>query len=292
MLEKAKKDKETRKWIYEQTHGTGPARVQAFQAHDGNVPYSQEEFEVEWDGEKADVDVRTWEDNVKYGFGYGGYGGGYGGGYAGHGGVHGQSAWEIHEQAERWMREEDTKRKERARREAERAERVREEMRRIEERVQRKVEDAKRQILEQRQVRIDSRERRDRERAERAWKSYEGRWQAILSSSAPSASTSSLTSNGDEDLHFSNIPWPTFTKPKSPAGLTGLEIASFFLCPHHSVGVSNKDRIRAGLRLYHPDRFRKIAPRVTKEEKAIVDEGVGIVARVLNDLLAREASRI
>ncbi|KZT40565.1 hypothetical protein SISSUDRAFT_973356, partial [Sistotremastrum suecicum HHB10207 ss-3] len=84
---------------------------------------------------------------------------------------------------------------------------------------------------------------------------------------------------------FSNIPWPTFSKPRSPSSLTGLEIASFFLCPHHSVGVSNKDRIRAGLRLYHPDRFRKIAGRVKANEKSAVDEGVGIVARVLNDLL-------
>lgn len=48
-----------------------------------------------------------------------------------------------------------------------------------------------------------------------------------------------------------------------------------------------KDRVRSALRRWHPDRFGRILAKVRDEDKARVEEGVGLVVRCLNDLLER-----
>ncbi|TDL26300.1 hypothetical protein BD410DRAFT_704853, partial [Rickenella mellea] len=107
-----------------------------------------------------------------------------------------------------------------------------------------------------------------------AWRNYETRWQSIPSSK--------------EKLTFRSIPWPLLSPPSKPQSITLAGVTYFLLSPLHSGNQSNKERIKEALRRWHPDRFRRLMSRVPEEEKAAVEEGVGAVARFLNELLSRQ----
>jgi hypothetical protein len=106
----------------------------------------------------------------------------------------------------------------------------------------------------------------------KAWKGYEERWARIAG-------------NTEEQLSFARIPWPTVTRPKDAAGITKGNIREFLLSRHHSRDVSNKDRIRAALKSWHPDKFKRILDRVEEKERGRVEEAAGLVARCLNGLM-------
>jgi hypothetical protein len=105
-----------------------------------------------------------------------------------------------------------------------------------------------------------------------AWKGYEQQWARI-------------TSNTEEPLSFATIPWPTVAKPTDATGITKDNIREILLSRHHSKDVSNKDRIRAALKLWHPDKFKRTLDRVEEQERAQVEEAAGVVARCLNGLM-------
>jgi hypothetical protein len=65
-------------------------------------------------------------------------------------------------------------------------------------------------------------------------------------------------------------------------------ICEFLLSPAHSPGVSSKDRIRAALRRWHPDKFARLLGLVVESDRDAVTDGVGIVVRCLNEMLERE----
>lgn len=111
----------------------------------------------------------------------------------------------------------------------------------------------------------------------RAWQTYEDRWAALTS-----------TTDSSEDLTFRSIPWPTFTSPRSANDITPTRIAMFVLSPFHSNAQSRKDRIRSALRRWHPDRFGRLLARVAEQDKAGVEEAVGVIVRCLNNLLEKE----
>ena len=106
----------------------------------------------------------------------------------------------------------------------------------------------------------------------KAWKGYEERWAAISGKS-------------EERLSFAKMPWPTTTPPKDAASITKDGIREFLLSRHHSKDVSNKDRVRAALKLWHPDKFKRTLDRVEGEDRALVEEAAGVVARCLNGLM-------
>jgi len=180
-----------------------------------------------------------------------------------------------------WKRREAEIRHRVLHREVERARIIREEMRRTEERIRQRREAERRNIVEERaRIYLERRERERRELARlekataEAWTSYETQWAAMQ------ASTDTVT--------FSSIPWPLLPVPDSPDSMESADIASFLLSPSHSTSQSRKERIRAAQLRWHPDRFRRFMGRVAEEDKAAVEEGVGVVARCLNDLMARE----
>ena len=65
-------------------------------------------------------------------------------------------------------------------------------------------------------------------------------------------------------------------------------IREFLLSPAHSPEVSSKDRIRAALRRWHPDKFARVLGLVVESDRDAVADGVGIVVRCLNEMLERE----
>ena len=162
---------------------------------------------------------------------------------------------------------------------------IREELRRLQ--AQRNETDKCRAAYERRKAVEDERERqrvrrREKERiqkdtAEReAWEGYEAAWAKLASNESSS-----------EPLSFEAIPWPLLSTPKGVDDIRPARITMFVLSPQHSRGQTTKDRVRAALRRWHPDRFGRILARVKEEDRTRVEEGVGIVARCLNDLLER-----
>lgn len=164
---------------------------------------------------------------------------------------------------------------------------------------QQRHEDQKRQQQERRALREERKRvehtRRAREIAN-AWSSYETRW-TLLSQSQGRRQLGGTSSS----LTFERIPWPVADSPldgRRTTRRTALDehehllrpeaICEFILSPAHSPGVSSKDRIRAALRRWHPDKFARVLGMVAESDRDAVADGVGIVVRCLNEMLERE----
>jgi hypothetical protein len=186
--------------------------------------------------------------------------------------------YEFWDAGTRWMKHEEESRRLAVDREREREKTrlVQEELRRIEARVRQRQNQERERLAEER---MKANAERERVRAERvlvdAWRDYETRWAALM------RSTDAIT--------FGTIPWPMTTAPASLAGIRPADIVLFLFSPVHSQNQSRKDRLKSALLRWHPDRFRRLLRRVSADDRARVEEGVGIVARCLNDLMARES---
>jgi hypothetical protein len=138
----------------------------------------------------------------------------------------------------------------------------------------------RRKTLEEERER--ERRRQESEKAQRAalerrrWKEYDDRWAHVTSAE-----------HTTEPLTFATIPWPMVAPPRVVEDIRPARIAMFILSSQHSEGQTMKERIKNALRRWHPDRFGRLLTRVNEEDRAKVEEGAGIVARCLNDLLER-----
>lgn len=135
----------------------------------------------------------------------------------------------------------------------------------------------KRKVAEQERDRQRQRKRElyklRKDAAERAaWESYETEWNKLLSGET------------SEPLTFASIPWPLIIPPQSTDDIRPARVTIFILSQSHSQGQTMKDRVRSALRRWHPDRFGRILAKVRNEDKAKVEEGVGIVVRCLSTL--------
>lgn len=168
-----------------------------------------------------------------------------------------------------------------------------EEIKRIQARAQKKKAQ-ERSLLAAQRVRMAERDRekereKELERARQesarvniasseAWRVHESRWATI--------------SEGSEPLKFRTIPWPLVSRPSNSAEIIPTGIVAFLLSPLHSPAQSRKNRIRMALLRWHPDRFQKFLSRVSEKDRQAVSDGVGIVARCLNELMEKETRAI
>ncbi|KAF8897034.1 hypothetical protein CPB84DRAFT_1681698 [Gymnopilus junonius] len=186
-------------------------------------------------------------------------------------------------EAEQWMREEERARRVAQEREKARA-RIQDELRRIEARFQQKREAERREREEARHrayAEQQEREKRDRVKLDTlilgAWDNYEKHWTSMTASTEP--------------LEFKKIPWPLILPPRNIDDITQDAIVALLFSPLHSQNQRRKDRIRSAQLRWHPDRFRRHLGRVPEKDRAMVEEGVGIVARHLNELMEKEKQR-
>lgn len=118
-----------------------------------------------------------------------------------------------------------------------------------------------------------------------SWTGYETRWRTLKSSSS---------------LTFSNIPWPVATSMPimDVEGIDPQLVAEFISSSDQqqqsqTQASSSKKRIRAALLRWHPDRFNAtILKNVVKSDRKAVQDGVGKVVRILNDMLAKEGGAV
>lgn len=146
----------------------------------------------------------------------------------------------------------------------------------------RKAEEAD---MERRRGEALQRSQEKRKQAEKQlWATYESRWASIAGSSSAKKRTEPLT--------FRSIPWPMFVQPENVEDISPARITLFVLSLSHSEGQSRKERIKAALRRWHPDRFGRWIARVDECDRRKVEEGAGIVVRCLNDLLERDDDQV
>lgn len=161
-------------------------------------------------------------------------------------------------------------------------EREKEEKRRKEWRARK---EQKRKEEEEERDHLKRRAEREERRKQMALQKYNEKWMILLSTSHPDRPTTGT-------LFFSDIPWPQFETPASPAELNPASMKDFVLTPSAADLVANiarpvKDMLRVHFLRFHPDKFNgKIMPLVSAEgdERMAVAEGVGIVMHCLNTL--------
>ncbi|PIL37710.1 hypothetical protein GSI_01404 [Ganoderma sinense ZZ0214-1] len=139
--------------------------------------------------------------------------------------------------------------------------------------------------------------RRERLRAVEMRELYETRWKTLLAPGIPTASS-------EPTLGLADIPWPVYqmysdkTRLSSSLRLEDLTVdaISAFLLPSsvdddRDPDMSKKERrerLRDAMLRLHPDKFEgRVMPRVRADEKDVVREAVGVVARTLNTLMAQ-----
>jgi len=174
-----------------------------------------------------------------------------------------------------WRKKHAAEHEEQLRKEKERAERrkreeaVREETRRLE----RAAESERRR----------RRKGKERQREADARAAYDAQWKQLLAA----------TDTDDKMLAFSDVPWPVFdSRMAKPEDFT-LEAVSAFLLPPTGADVDEevarkerKDKLREAMLRFHPDKFEgRILALVRDKDKEKVKEAVGVVARILGELL-------
>ncbi|KAF7297556.1 hypothetical protein MKEN_01378100 [Mycena kentingensis (nom. inval.)] len=119
-----------------------------------------------------------------------------------------------------------------------------------------------------REIKLLEKERKLTER----WARYEADWAAAAATSAR--------------VGFSDIPWPMDAPPVSPNALTVERIHAFLTEPLTVRGctVTKKERLRASLLRWHPDKLTGLLARVEEDEQGRVREGVQAVMVALQQL--------
>ncbi|EMD34885.1 hypothetical protein CERSUDRAFT_97449 [Gelatoporia subvermispora B] len=143
---------------------------------------------------------------------------------------------------------------------------------------------------------IELKDKEDRLRAR--WDTYDLRWRATAHTNAKGQSRSAECEAGvevedgreDEGMCFADIPWPVDPPPADVSDLTRVRIADFLLEPLTIRGntVSRRDRIRASLLRWHPDKVSALLARVRTEDVERVKEGVYTVFHALREIQDEE----
>jgi hypothetical protein len=144
---------------------------------------------------------------------------------------------------------------------------------------QRKAREETARLERQRETeRKIKRELREGRRRREAWDYYETRWKRCTDAEV-----------ADQSLTFQDIPWPVFTVPSATENLTTERISVFLLygLDGETETKTRKERIREALLRWHPDKFEgRMGAKLDTRDRDKVLDGVGIVARCLNELMA------
>jgi len=110
------------------------------------------------------------------------------------------------------------------------------------------------------------------------WERYQQRWRDLVQNKKQ-----------EEPIRFRDIPWPVSVERGKEVALsdfTSDKIEDFLLGPLKVRGyaVTRKERVRASLLRWHPDKMTGILARVVDEDMDAVQQGINIVVRCLHQL--------
>ncbi|KAH7905606.1 hypothetical protein BJ138DRAFT_1164408 [Hygrophoropsis aurantiaca] len=219
-----------------------------------------------------------------------------------------------------WEREFDRRRRQEQDDRAARERQNREEATRQEqrEREQREREERERRIREEAQRQEQARQEAERQAREAEKRAKEAEFRAreaerIAAEAAALAAQRLAKTVAQFDLYdakwhelrtnkqlpvvfFYELPWPLLDHPVpiSPANITYEALQAFIFHPHRPrmEGKSRRDRVKADMLKYHPDKFDSLTLcKVSPPEQSQAAEISGIVARLLTQIMAEEIER-
>ncbi|KAG8711215.1 hypothetical protein FRC08_016190 [Ceratobasidium sp. 394] len=156
----------------------------------------------------------------------------------------------------------------------------REERRRkaLEDEYKKRVEEERaRKLAEEMQKRAEEEKRKQAESS--PWAAYVARWEHIMSLPADLPEHEHLTAR--------HLPCPlVFPDGASDLSvLTRERVEAFLMDPAHSEGKSRRERVRAALLVWHPDKSKKWICKFREDRRPQIREAVEIIARHLTDMM-------
>ncbi|QRV81966.1 mitochondrial intermembrane space import and assembly protein [Ceratobasidium sp. AG-Ba] len=128
-------------------------------------------------------------------------------------------------------------------------------------------------------------EKQERNRIIERWTQYLAQWDLVITTPSDLPEEQLLTAR--------HLPCPMFDDSAIVFGVSGLSkagVEAFFMHPAHSQGKSRKDRIRAALLQWHPDKFEKWTCKFRENKRKLVREAAEVIARYLTDIM-RDATK-
>ncbi|PCH44921.1 hypothetical protein WOLCODRAFT_27147 [Wolfiporia cocos MD-104 SS10] len=118
------------------------------------------------------------------------------------------------------------------------------------------------------EIRLQDEEKRVMEQ----WNAYEDRWRILLATDTPVA--------------FADVPWPLSPAPVTASELTSEAVEKFLFAPLNvrQNTVTKRERIRASLLRWHPDKVSAVLQRVVEGDADAVRNGVNTVFLCLRAL--------
>lgn len=119
------------------------------------------------------------------------------------------------------------------------------------------------------QLRAEVRILDEETRLMKLWDGYETRWRALLARMDP--------------VTFADVPWPLPVTPRTVDELVPATVEEFLLgsLRVRKNTVTRRERIRASLLRWHPDKVSALMSRVVEDDRAAVREGIHTVFRHL-----------
>lgn len=135
----------------------------------------------------------------------------------------------------------------------------------------------RRDVVRTDELRAEIQRQDEEKRVNEMWEVYETRWRDIL--------------NSDVAVGFQDIPWPLATTTTTTTTTTAEEITLtavkdflFATLKVRSNSVSRRDRIRASILRWHPDKMAGLLVRVVPDDELAVINGINAVFRCLKEL--------
>ncbi|KAG9116047.1 hypothetical protein FRC07_007489 [Ceratobasidium sp. 392] len=116
--------------------------------------------------------------------------------------------------------------------------------------------------------------------ASNRWTTYLAQWERIMKVPANPSEHELLTAR--------HLPCPMFNLPSPNIGVNGIDragIESFIMDPTHSEGKNRRERVRAALLMWHPDKLEKWICKFREDRHPLIREVAGVVTRHLTDMM-------
>ncbi|KAG8747756.1 hypothetical protein FRC10_011885 [Ceratobasidium sp. 414] len=146
-------------------------------------------------------------------------------------------------------------------------------------------EEQAQKLAEEMRVRAEADKRRAEEdqrkkAASSPWATYVTQWEHIMNLPAYLPEHELLTAR--------NLPCPLTIQSNVTPGMsmiTRASIEAFLMDPAHSEGKSRKERVRAALLMWHPDKSEKWIYKFREDRRPLIREVVGVIARHLTEIM-------
>ncbi|KAG9099110.1 hypothetical protein FRC06_005635 [Ceratobasidium sp. 370] len=155
----------------------------------------------------------------------------------------------------------------------------------LEDECKKRVQEQAQKLAEEMRMRSELDEKRAQEERRRKavsnlWATYVAQWEHIMNLPADLPEHELLTAR--------NLPCPLAIPPNVVSDMSVItreRIEAFLMDPAHSEGKSRKERVRAALLVWHPDKCEKWICKFREDRRPLIREAVGTIACHLTEMM-------